>query len=71
MEGGLPTEDFALAARVLKGSAAALPPLMTAARRGLAYEPGGESKGVEAPEPGGVGMLLVALVMGCGRRRRR
>jgi len=67
-DGGLPTENFALAARVLKGSAAQLPPLIESSRRGLAYDATSELKGFDVPEPGIGGMMILFAFVACARR---
>jgi hypothetical protein len=67
---GLPTENFALAARVLKGDA---PSILQAlgAERGLPTTATGELRDFEAPEPAALGsfMILGGVAM-MGRRRK-
>ena len=69
-DGGMPTEDYALAARVQKGTAPSLLKSL-GAERGLPMGASEELRGFEAPEPTGAGMVLALTALGLGQRRRR
>lgn len=69
-DSGLPTEDYALAARVLKGNAPAILQSL-GIERGLATSASGELRGFEAPEPGALALCVMAVGFALGRRRRR
>lgn len=69
VEGGAPSESYALAAQVLKPSEYAVQKALSA-KRGLATSSSGALRGMEVPEPTTVGMLAVVALLGLARRRR-
>jgi hypothetical protein len=72
-DSGLPSEQFALAAQVMKGSAEAAVQrelLSAGGDRGAAYAASGLSRGLDVPEPSGVLWVVVGMAM-MGRRRRQ
>lgn len=66
---GLPTENYALAARVLKGNAPAILQSL-GIERGLATSATGELRDFEAPEPAPLSLCMIAAGFALVRRRR-
>jgi len=66
---GLPIEDYALAARVLKGNAPAV--LAQGVQRGLPTTATGELRDFEAPEPSATAIFAILGAFGLTRRKCR
>jgi hypothetical protein len=69
---GLTTEQFALAAQVMKGASAAAVQreLLASSDRGAAYAAAGLSRGLDVPEPAGVLWVVMGMAMMVRRRRQ-
>jgi hypothetical protein len=69
-EGGLVSEEFAVAARVLKATGESANALTAQAARGGAYDADGLLRGVDVPEPGMMSLVGAGLLITRRRRSR-
>ena len=67
-EGGLASEEFAVAARVLKATGESVNSITANAARGASFDADGLLRGVDVPEPGAMSLIAVAALMTCRRR---